>query len=554
MESEIRAAWTARQLSTEPIDRPAAETAISELYEAAGFEPPRHFFWFDSPWRARTAMVVLAEPHCPWRRIAFDEFARTQRGREYIDDVRRDLCQRCDLDWDGVCAEVGDTLMFHWETICPGSRRIMQPVSRARKEFYSPEEPPAIQDGRDDSLRQTQSSRLWEFMIDAPIEQDRSFDGWYNIFMMGKDEGRALQSPAPLVLRAAWKAAHLVSDPWWPMLGGVVLTERPAEIHRNEELRLHRVDGPALVYRDGLSFWAFDGEPVPENWMLQPEVIPAEDLRDCSPAFREYVKSQKRKLPRKPKLRLSPILKMPLPMESAERVMLLRKHNEGRLPLFDRYLAGDYQTVWDELVALGPSVREDPLAADALAVAYEIASRVGSNVRTITGRLSALAYKFAERKPYSPPEPKTAAQVARLEKKAGTLPLFLRAFYEVVGAVDWTGQHPVIAPPHDSHAPDPLVVYPVGDALKWWSEEAKDGVSEIVIAPDAIHKGGESGDRYTIGLPNLHVDGPLLGEDHELLFVDYLRLVFRFGGFAGYDGVDPLPTELAGLGEGLYVF
>jgi predicted MFS family arabinose efflux permease len=68
MDSEIRAAWTARQLSTEPIDRPAAETAISELYEAAGFEPPRHFFWFDSPWRARTAMVVLAEPHCPWRR------------------------------------------------------------------------------------------------------------------------------------------------------------------------------------------------------------------------------------------------------------------------------------------------------------------------------------------------------------------------------------------------------------------------------------------------------------------------------------------------------
>jgi hypothetical protein len=37
--------------------------------------------------------------------------------------------------------------------------------------------------------------------------------------------------------------------------------------------------------------------------------------------------------------------------------------------------------------------------------------------------------------------------------------LALRAFYEVVGAVDWIGEHPSLAPRHDSVAPDPLVVF-----------------------------------------------------------------------------------------------
>ena len=45
----------------------------------------------------------------------------------------------------------------------------------------------------------------------------------------------------------------------------------------------------------------------------------------------------------KSKPKLSSILKRELPTAAEARISLLRKHNEGRLPVFDRYLAGDHQ-------------------------------------------------------------------------------------------------------------------------------------------------------------------------------------------------------------------
>ena len=40
-----------------------------------------------------------------------------------------------------------------------------------------------------------------------------------------------------------------------------------------------------------------------------------------------------------------------------------------------------------------------------------------------------------------------------------------------------------------------------------------------------------------------------------LFFVQHLRLVFRLGGFPGYDGIDTaVPAELAKLSEGLVAF
>jgi hypothetical protein len=118
---------------------------------------------------------------------------------------------------------------------------------------------------------------------------------------------------------------------------------------------------------------------------------------------------------RKAKPKPSAILRKALPALPAERIELLRKHNQDRLPFFDRYAGGDDKKVWEELIALGPSVREDPYAADALAVAYETMSRVDANVRTVTARLASLGYEFAER-PHEPPSPKTPKQIARLEK------------------------------------------------------------------------------------------------------------------------------------------
>jgi hypothetical protein len=54
-----------------------------------------------------------------------------------------------------------------------------------------------------------------------------------------------------------------------------------------------------------------------------------------------------------------------------------------------------------------------------------------------------------------------------------------------------------------------------------------------------------------MAIPDLRADGELLNERHQLFFVDYLRLCFRFGGFPGYDGAAKVPAEIATLSAGL---
>jgi hypothetical protein len=77
----------------------------------------------------------------------------------------------------------------------------------------------------------------------------------------------------------------------------------------------------------------------------------------------------------------------------------------------------------------------------------------------------------------------------------------------------------------------------------------------ITIAPDDLHKSNTSGGPpYEIAVPDLNADGRLLNERHDLYFVDYLRTAFRFGGFPGYDGIDPVPEDLTVLKQGLLAF
>jgi hypothetical protein len=60
----------------------------------------------------------------------------------------------------------------------------------------------------------------------------------------------------------------------------------------------------------------------------------------------------------------------------------------------DRYLAGEHEQVWDELMALGAAVREEPVYSDALAVARETMRRSRSNIETLIPRLDQAGYVF----------------------------------------------------------------------------------------------------------------------------------------------------------------
>src|SRR5262245_66421957 len=99
-------------------------------------------------------------------------------------------------------------------------------------------------------------------------------------------------------------------------------------------------------------------------------------------------------------------------------------------------------------------------------------------------------------------------------------------------------------------------VYGAEDALSQLDGSDEDGSTGIAIAPDDLHKANTSGgDPYEIAVPDERADGEVQNERHRVLFVEYLRLCFEFGGFPGYEGQDRnLPAELATLRSGLIPF
>lgn len=130
----------------------------------------------------------------------------------------------------------------------------------------------------------------------------------------------------------------------------------------------------------------------------------------------------------------------------------------------DRYRAGEHEQVWRELCALGDAVRTEPLLSDAMAVARETAARARHNIELLAPRLETLGYQFGLYEkanpvpdyagPLVPPPADIATRIDQLEGITGSFPLFLRAWYETVGVVDFMGYHPE----WEVAYPDPLVV------------------------------------------------------------------------------------------------
>ena len=269
-----------------------------------------------------------------------------------------------------------------------------------------------------------------------------------------------------------------------------------------------------------------------------------------------------------------------------------------------RYLDGEREAVWAELTALGPAIRQEPLASDARAVARETMSRARANVETLVTRLTALGYQFISDAlgkggtPHIPPTEESLAELRALEAEFGPLPLAIEMWHEVVGAVDFTGAYPrlsayermnpnnllmsfqgqtvrmsvfpephIVGPaspadlqPNQDPTSDPLVVWPAIEALVDEEPESDDDEDRdepaysLCIAPDALHKANVSGgDGPHIAFGGAGMDSPMAGDDwNGVSFVAYLRIAFAWGGFPGLrDEPNPPADLLERLREGL---
>lgn len=237
-----------------------------------------------------------------------------------------------------------------------------------------------------------------------------------------------------------------------------------------------------------------------------------------------------------------------------------------------RYVSGEHEQVWAELVALGPAVREPRWFDTARAVARETMRRVRRNVETLHQRLTALGYRFADpARAHVAPDESVVARLDALETLLGDpLPLSLRAFYEVVGSMNFA-QAPDQIVDDDEDADDlprlghddPLWVEPIDVLEAAVQDDRPDGVPRaftgdyeddptgrherdrvlFALAPDPLHKvGGTCGLNLEAWLPDRRADFRLIGleagdEDEPLAggewFVANLRATFLGGGFRG---------------------
>lgn len=207
-----------------------------------------------------------------------------------------------------------------------------------------------------------------------------------------------------------------------------------------------------------------------------------------------------------------------------------------------RYEQGRHQQVWEELVTQGSLIYDEPLLAEARAVAQLMMRRAQHNVEHLVERLQAMGYRFTQ-PPLRPPDPALLRQLDTIEQQHGRLPLVVRVWFETVGQVSFLGFHPTLSDPSSPHITDPVEI-----CLKDIYTDTSQGRSHAFLAlgEDSCVKRGEmcEGGPMSVVLPSPTFDAPFYGGDTWAedyggsewdgeFFVPYLRLCFQYGGFPG---------------------
>ena len=220
----------------------------------------------------------------------------------------------------------------------------------------------------------------------------------------------------------------------------------------------------------------------------------------------------------------------------------------------ERYLQGEYEQVWSELIGLGDRIRQESIFPDAYAVAQEIMQRVRLNVECLIPRLEAIGYHFGASWDRNyvgalvPPEPDVTERILEFERECAPIPLVLRACCEIIGRIDFRGQPPLgWAGYHDE-----LVIE--GSFALECLNDWEGNYLEIGLFSDTEQKrGGRGVGPVCMSVPNMGIDGPLFIDDFRYPFgeslVSYLRTsILKRAGFPCF----PCPEWVLSEGEEEY--
>jgi len=594
-----QARWLDWIFSTKPADRRLAEEAVRHTYWAGGVREPEIFLWFDD----LTEAMLVTEQLSNCRE---SNWMLPPESLERREEVQHRICNKLGLrTWEDVVQAVGpEQRANRHETRL--HRGIKFRVAVPRNDSLQAGLPISLNDSRCDytlieeaaevvgrrGIRScTEIAQIVQCSAGPGIPghsgighmpciyYDYRFEQLFRhdclLSICGDQTSLAYDGLRRTVQHAG---------PWWPFANAAILCDRPQDAYRDSEGRLHRDNGPAVKFRNGVELFARHGSWVPTEAILSPEAlkhsaISAEGDPDVRRALIEIYGAERyesERRPPPPRKRRNALL-IPLPDGEVETIEALRSY--GPLPYYERYMGGDHRQVWLELIALGAGVRADEYAADARAVAYTTMSRVARNLVTIIERLREIGYQFevesggqdnvipfgtarrnlwtdtAARErvtPLMPPE-RRLADMIRLQQDAGTLPISLRTWFEIVGSVTLLGRHRVLSPGNGTLSPNPLVIVPFSQVLRAWDPsppevgvEGKPFLSEL-----APYTGGQS---YSMRLPAVGIDALFENEPHRLYFVDYLRRTLQWGGFPGFESAGQKPKEIQFLTQELLVF
>jgi hypothetical protein len=302
--------WLQAGLAVRKADRPRAEAGVRQAYRAAGLAPPKFTIWLQSPMAGAigSALLAGAEPEGRFHWVELcDEFGNRYFRRVW-DDVWAQLGRQLEREFglesqDGVCEatwyeEVNPAGLALRERIWDG------PISRAFKDIA----PWVAEDICDDvwfEVGRPVGERVWD-EVGAQARAAAWVDVVNRVTAGGErypwnDPRQKIRRKVDRVLwdqvwievwselRRALYGQHDVAtlaylsffsdncDPaigaelcglneigrscgwWWPFENVAVLTERPVEVHLDDEGRLHNQDAAALVYPDGWEIWAVHG-------------------------------------------------------------------------------------------------------------------------------------------------------------------------------------------------------------------------------------------------------------------------------------------------------
>jgi len=224
-----------------------------------------------------------------------------------------------------------------------------------------------------------------------------------------------------------------------------------------------------------------------------------------------------------------------------------KAEDRDRMTLLSRYEVGDFEAVWQELRS--HTRLDGTFRAEVLEVAEAAMKRVARNADMPAERLSGyglnpLAPEFTPLR--AKPRQDDVGVFARIEEISGApIPPTLLTFWKVVGGInlvwDYRSEEPVpdlgVALPMDEM--DPLCVDApsvVIDEIEEWEIHEGNRAFRIYLAPDDLHKTNVSGGPpYAILVPFDGADPVFANERHELPFLDYLRLAFKWAGFPGLE-------------------